>query len=157
MQFLTVNEIIENYYDFNDHMGADSMGLMQTDGGENENELIYIDTFLISCGTKICNYSSEQPAFFVFDYPGNPPEIKEHIALLIEILKYNSAPFYIFNVSYEYYIYEIEEIKEDYQNIIFKMVDDMKLKQIKKVLLTNDYMQPDVYNYVLFPLMDDFI
>ena len=93
----------------------------------------------------------------MFDYPGNPPETKEHIERLIEILKYNSAPFYIFNVSYEYYIYEIEEIKEDYQNIIFKMVDDMKLKQIKKVLLTNDYMQPDVYDYVLFPLMDDFI
>ena len=155
MQFLTVNEIIENYHDYNDHMGADSMGFMQTDGEDNDNECIYIDTFLISCGNKICKYAEAEPVFLVFDYPGNPPETKEHTARLIEILRYNSAPFYIYNITYEYYAYEVEEIKDDYRNMVQNMVYDMKMQEIKKVLITNEYMQPDVFKFVFLPLFND--
>lgn len=154
MQFLTVNEIIEDYHDYNDHMGADSMGFMQRDD-EEESTLYYIDTFLISCGTKICQYTASEPMFLVFDYPGNTPETKEHIAQLIEILRYNNAPFYIYNITYEYYAYEVEEIKDDYRNMVQNMIYDMKMKEIKKVLLTNEYMQPDVFDYVFLPLFND--
>lgn len=154
MQFLTVNEIIENYHDFNDHMGADSMGFMQRDD-EEESTLYYINCFLSSCSNRICQYTEGEPVFLVFDYPGNPPETKEHIARLIEILRYNSAPFYIYNVTYEYYAYEVEEIKDDYRNMVQNMVYDMKMKEIKKVLITNEYMQPNVFDYVFLPLFND--
>jgi hypothetical protein len=157
MQFLTLSEVIENYHDYNDHMGADSTGFLQVDEEDDENTLIYINTILISCGNKICKYVDNEPVFLVFDYPGNPPETKEHIARLLDILRYNSAPFYLFNISYEYYYYEVEELKEEYREMVFNMVDEMKMKEIKKVLLKNEYMQPDVYKYVFLPLVDDYI
>jgi len=156
MQFLTLTDVIENFHDFNDHMGADSTGFMQP-SGEDDTNIFYLSTFLISDGTKICHYEDEQNTFLIFDYPGNPPEIKEHTALLIEILKYNNAQFYIFNLSYEYYTYEVEEQKEEYREMVFNMVDEMKMKEIKKVLLKNEYMQPDVYKYVFLPLVEDYI
>ena len=148
MPAFTVNQVITNYFLFNNHNGAGSTCK------NAKNTIRYIGNIMYSYNTEICRYSRLHNVYTVYNHTAQgcgmiSKTVSKHVNAIIRDLTLSAAVVQIVDRSYNETVYHAAHLRPALRLMIRKQ----KIKEIIRVNAIVHTFEKNILKYHLLPFM----